>query len=75
MKNPEIHNCLTCGYEWEHGKSGSHRCYENMAKPEDVIAFFGCFLIDNHEEKFHSEENIQRLCEEVLTAYEAKQRA
>ena len=30
MNNPKKHNCLTCGYEWKHGFSGSHRCSDTM---------------------------------------------
>ena len=47
---------------------------EEIARlPEEVIAYFGGYLINRHEDKFEGGENqIQQLCVDVLNAYNSK---
>ena len=32
MKDSETHECYTCGYTWDHGKHGGHRCTDRLVE-------------------------------------------
>jgi hypothetical protein len=80
--NSRLKKQITNQTETEPDYMDMQTCHElqllanSITVPEDVISYFGCYLIDNHEDRFEGGENqIQELSCRVLESFKAKQDA